>query len=109
WAILPFANRMLLVVAVCWLALFLGLRMRSTTQAIGYSLLWTVAVPAIGNYLPWFVLRPRVSTNLFNVAPLWFWMVQYLPTLLSIAYSLTVAMWARRRLLTRFRELAVCR
>ena len=103
---LPFADRLLRVFAVCWLGLYLGLRMRSTTQAIGYSLLWTVAVPAAGTYLMWFILRPMLGLGSGRGPSGIFWIVQFLPSALGITYSALLAAWARRRLLARFRELA---
>ena len=100
------ADRMLRVVAVCWLGLFLGLRMRSTTQAIGYSLLWTIAVPSVVSYLLLLGFRFLMPMAFNGPLPLWYWAVQWGPTVLSIVYSLWLGVWARRQLLRRFRELA---
>ena len=105
--VIPFADRMLRAFAVCWLGLYLGLRMRSTTQAMGFSLLFTVAAPAVGSYLIWFMMRPiTLRSYALGPPPAFFWIVSYFPTAMSVLYSALLAAWARRRLLTRFRELA---
>src|SRR6185503_3133538 len=108
--LLGFANLLLRVLAVCWLALFLGLRMKSTTQAIGYSLLWTLAVPALGTYIPQLLLtlaRPLTLSNLG--VQYWHWFALLVPSAFNVAYLVGVAVWARRRLLACFRELAADR
>jgi ABC-type transport system involved in multi-copper enzyme maturation permease subunit len=108
--LLGFANLLLRVLAVCWLSLFLGLRMKSTTQAIGYSLLWTLAVPALGTYIPQLLLtlaRPLTLSNLG--VQYWHWFALLVPSAFNVAYLVGVAVWARRRLLARFRELAADR
>jgi hypothetical protein len=81
----------------------MGLKLSSTTQAIGYSLLWTVGVPVVGTCLLWYVLAPVYGTGMVVWVP---WSVDIIPSILSIAYSLQLAAWAQSRLRTRFRELA---
>jgi len=106
WQLLPLVDRLVRVFAVCWLGLYLGLRMGSTTQAIGYCLLWTVGVPTVGVYLLWNLLSPLLYSRGFvgmgSGAQL---SVDFIPTTLSIAYSFHLVAWAQGRLRTRFREL----
>jgi ABC-type transport system involved in cytochrome c biogenesis permease component len=103
WNLLLLADRLLRAFAVCWVGLYMGLKLSSTTQAIGYSLLWTVGVPVVGTCLLWYVLAPVYGTGMVVWVP---WSVDIIPSILSIAYSLQLAAWAQSRLRTRFRELA---
>ncbi|HEU0008803.1 MAG TPA: ABC transporter permease subunit [Verrucomicrobiae bacterium] len=106
WVLSVLADRLLRTFAVCWLGLYLGLRMGSATQAIGYCLLWTVGVPAVGTYLLWYVLSFLYSPAFGGMGRWGPWSVDFIPTLLSAAYYLKLAAWAQSRLRTRFRELA---
>jgi ABC-type transport system involved in cytochrome c biogenesis permease component len=106
WVFSLLADRLLRAFAACWLGLYLGLRMPSTTQAIGYCLLWTVGVPAVGTYLLWHVLALLYAPAFGGMARWGPWSVDFIPTLLSVVYYLQLAAWAQRRLRTRFRELA---
>lgn len=103
WHMLPLADRLVRAFAVCWLGLYMGLKMGSNTMAIGHCLLWTVGVPAVGSYLLRYILAPIYSPGTVVWLP---WGVNLVPTILSIAYSLQLASWAQSRLRTRFRELA---
>ena len=106
WQLLLLADRLLRVIAVGWLGLYLGLRMSSTTQAIGYCLLWTVGVPAVGTYLLWGILSPLYSRGFAGMGSWVPWSGYIIPTGLSLAYSLHLVAWSQRRLRARFRELA---
>jgi hypothetical protein len=103
---LPCAERLLRGGAALWLGLYLGLRMRTTMQAIGYNLLWTLVVPMVGTYLFWLPIRLLFSGGFGLGSLLPYYVLQLFHTLASFAYSAWLIRWARRRLETRFRELA---
>lgn len=103
---LPCADRLLRGGAALWLGLYLGLRMRTTMQAIGYNLLWTLVVPMVGTYLLWLPIPLLFGGRWAFGAPLPFYLVQLFHTLASFAYSAWLIRWARRRLEERFREFA---
>jgi ABC-type Na+ efflux pump permease subunit len=106
WRVLLLADRLVRAYAACWMGLYLGLKMGSTTQSIGYCLLWTVAVPAAGTFLLSYLLVPIYSSTIPSMVRWVPWSVTLVSTVLNVAYSLQLASWAQSRLRTRFRELA---
>jgi ABC-type transport system involved in cytochrome c biogenesis permease component len=107
WHVVILADRLLRAFAVCRLGLYMGMRMGSATQAIGYCLLWSVGVPIVGTYLLWYALSAMYSAAFGNRALSMG--VGLIPTVLSVTYSGALAAWAQLRLRGQFRELAAGR
>jgi hypothetical protein len=91
-------NTVLGLGALCWLALWFGLRAGGQTKAI----LWSVAV---GKALPYgigllfFALRGVVAAPRWGSFSAWYWMTSLLPDVVNALYYLWLIRMARRCLL----------
>jgi hypothetical protein len=92
------------VLAVCWLAMWLGLRTGSAARASGLTLLWTMVIP--------YLLQMMLSLILSFVRPMtagpgmsnWMFFPILIQLFSGLLYAVGVTLWARHQLLTRLRE-----
>ncbi len=101
------AKTMLTEIASVWLALWFGLRARATTPAVGRTVFWAVLVPWLGMSVLSFLLAWVGAPILRRgVVPWVYYAMRMLLSGLGIAYAAGLIHWARRQLLTRFRQAA---
>jgi len=101
------AKTMLTEIASVWLALWFGLRARATTPAVGRTVFWAVLVPWLGRSVLSFLLAwSGALTFMGGVTPWVYYALQLFLYGLGIAYAAGLIHWARRQLLTRFRQAA---
>ncbi len=100
------AKTMLSAVATVWLGLWFGLRTRTPALAVGRIVFWVVLVPwlsmsALGLLSAW--TSPAAWRS---VAAVWMYALHASVYGLGTVYAVALILWARRRVVTRFREVA---
>jgi len=101
------AKTMLTEVASVWLALWFGLRARATTPAVGRAVFWAILVPwLVSSILLVLLVWSGALIARSGVAPWVYYALRMLLSGLGIAYAAALIHWARRQLLTRFRQAA---
>jgi hypothetical protein len=99
------AKTMLLAVATVWLGLWLGLRARTPASAVGRTVFWVVLVPWVSMSVfallsAWFGAAPGRS----GAAPWVYYALHVSVYGAGIVYAVGLILWARRHLVTRFRQ-----
>ncbi len=104
WGYLPIlADRVVQVIAVCWLGFWLGLTAKTPRSVVGRTLLLAMFVPLLGENVTRAVMirwLPRLSFN----APWWQWLAWTAGSEFNLAWYVVLIAWSRRRLFLRFRE-----
>jgi len=98
-------QRLLCAIAVCWLGLYLGLKMRSATTAVGLNLFWSIVVPWVASSIFWLIGRLFVPMVFTAGIPWGYWAMALVWYIVGVGYLWQVIAWSKRRLFTRFREL----
>jgi len=99
-------QRLLCAISVCWLGLYLGLRTRSAMMAVGLNLFWVLVAPWVAGSIFWLVVRLFVPMVFTGGPAWWYWMMTLVWFAIGLAYLWWVIRWTKRKLFTRFRELA---
>ncbi len=89
-----------LLIAACWVALWFAVRSRKTSLVIGQTLLWTAVFGWVGSLVYHILLGMLIGI----ASSSWNWLGNVLGSILSLAYLVILAIWARHRLLHHFRQ-----
>ena len=95
-------SRVALGVTVCRLALYFGLKTRTLFGAISQTLLVSVVVTSFVGPILF-----QLLAYTFSLSSESFWYYQFIVETIGLGYTVWLFRWADRKLIARFRELAV--